>query len=83
MGSIFIQGYIEALQRFGIQVCLKKWDLDQEELLQATNMNSLADGRSHTKLSHLHKITHDLTDDPDAPLSHKVRHYNGRQVKSE
>ena len=74
---------LEKVQRFGLRVCLKKWDLDQEQLLLATNMDSLADRRSRAKLSHLYKIMHDLTDYPDAPLSHKVRHYDARQENSE
>ena len=69
---------LEKVQRIGLRICLKKW-----ELLQAINMDSLADRRSRAKLSHLYKIMHDLTDYPDAPLSHKVRHYDARQENSE
>ena len=67
------------VQRFDLRVCLKNWDLDQEQLLQASNMVSLSD-RSHAKLSHLYKTINDLTDYQDAPLCCKVHHYNARQA---
>ena len=70
---------LEKVQRFGLRVCLKKWDLDQEQLLQASNVIS-SDRRTHAKLSHLYKIMNELTDYPDAPLLHKVHLYNARQA---
>ena len=71
---------LEKVQRFGLRMCLKKWDLDQEQLLQASNLVSLSDRRAHAKLSHLYKIMNELTDYPNAPLIHKVHHYNARQA---
>ena len=46
---------LEKVQRFGLPVCLKKWDLDQEQLLQASNVDSLTVRRTNAKLSHLYK----------------------------
>ena len=46
---------IEALRKsrgFDLRVCLKKWDVDQEQLLQASGVVSLSDRRAHAKLSH-------------------------------
>ena len=73
---------LEKVQRFGLRVCLKKWNLDQEQLLQPTNVVSLPDRKSHAKLIHLYKIMNELTDYPEAPLCHKVHHYNIRQANS-
>ena len=70
---------LEKVQRFGLRVCLKKWDLDQEQLLHAAGVVSLSDRRAHAKLSHLFKLVNRLIDYPDAPLYHKVHHYNARQ----
>ena len=52
---------LENVQRFGQQICLKKWDLDQEQLLQASKLVSLSDRRTHAKLSHLYKIMNELS----------------------
>ena len=49
-------------------MCLKHWDLNQEQLLQASNVASLSDRRTHAKLSHFYKIVNELADYPDAPL---------------
>ena len=72
---------LEKVQRFGLRMtlCLKRWDLNQEQLLEASKVASLSDRRTHAKLSHLYKIANDLVDFPDAPLLHKVQHYNSRQ----
>ena len=71
---------LEKVQRFGLRMCLKQWDLNQEQLLQASNVALLSDGRTHAKLSHFYKIVNELADYPDAPLYPKVHHYNARQA---
>ena len=62
---------IEKVQRFVLTMCLKQRDLNQEELLQAANVASLASRRSQAKLSHLFKIVNELADYPNAPCSPK------------
>ena len=71
---------LEKVQRFGLRMCLKKWNLEQEQLLLASNVLSLSDRRAHAKLSHLYKIMNELADYPGAPLLHRVHHYNARQA---
>ena len=73
---------IEKVQRFGLRMCLKQWDLNQEELLQAANVASLASRRSQAKLSHLFKIVNELADYPNAPLLPKMHRYNSRRANS-
>ena len=63
---------LEKVQRFGLRMCLKQWDLNQEQLLQASNVASLSDRRTHAKLSHFYKIVNELADYPDAPLYSEV-----------
>ena len=73
---------IEKVQRFGLRMCLKQWDLNQEELLQVANVTSLESKRSQAKLSHLYKIVNELADYPNAPLLPKMHHYNSRRTNS-
>ena len=49
---------LEKVQRFGLRMCLKQWDLNQEQLLQASNVASLSDRRTHAKLSHFYKLSY-------------------------
>ena len=49
---------LEKVQRFGLRMCLKQWDLNQEQLLQASNVVSLSDRRTHAKLSHFYKLSY-------------------------
>ena len=64
-------------------MCLKQWDLNQEELLQAANVATLASRRSQAKISHLFKIVNELADYPNAPPPlPKMHHYNSRQTNS-
>ena len=67
---------IEKVQRFGLRMCLKQWDLNQEELLQVSNVAPLATRRTQAKLSHLYKIVNELADYPDAPLLPKIHRYS-------
>ena len=51
-------------------------------ILHAAGVVSLSDRRAHVKLSHLFKLVNRLVDYPDAPLHHKVHHYNARQLNT-
>ena len=50
-----MQSLLKPLRRsscFGLRMCLKQWDLNQEEMLQAANVAALASRRSQAKLTH-------------------------------
>jgi len=55
------QDLLESTQKFACKMMTKKWDRGYDELLNMTNLPSLADRRLYLKLCSLYKIVYDLS----------------------
>ena len=53
---------LESVQKFALQVCLKSWDTNYDELLSAADIPSLQHRRIQQSLCHLFKIINGLID---------------------
>ena len=51
---------LESVQKFGLRVCAKQWDLSYNELLSNFDVPTLNDRRLYLKLATMYKIVHDL-----------------------
>ena len=51
---------VENVQKYGLRMCLKKWDLGYQELLHLAQLPTLENRRIYLKLCTLFKITHGL-----------------------
>ena len=49
---------LENVQKFALQVCLKSWDSEYNELLRVANLPPLHKRRAQLSLCHLYKIIH-------------------------
>ena len=59
---------LEKSQKFALRVCTRNWSATYAELLNFTQVPSLADRRKIAKLCHLYKLVHELTDCQNAPV---------------
>ena len=73
---------LERAQKFGLKVCLKDWSSNYNDLLQKGDVPNLSKRRTIATLSHLHKIVHDQTDFPGAPVVRRTFHYDSRADNS-
>ena len=73
---------LERAQKCGLRVCLKDWTSSYNDLLRKGNIQTLSKRRNVANLAHIHKIVHDLTDFPEAPVSRRTFHYNSRADNS-
>ena len=64
---------LERVQKFVLQVCLKSWDTNYEDLLSISNLLSLQKRRILTSLCHLFKEV--FTDFHDSPLQQHTHRY--------
>ena len=64
---------LENVQKFGLRICSKQWDLGYEELLTNFNMPTLADRRLQLKLCTMYKIIHGLTYFPSVFVPRNTR----------
>ena len=69
---------LEKVQRLALQVCLKNWSSDHNQLYMQSQIPALSDRRKQSRLSHLFKIVNDLTVFPEAPLQYRTITYNNR-----
>ena len=51
---------IENVQKFGLRICAKRWDLSYNELLSSFTVSTLQSRRLEHKLSAMFKIVHNL-----------------------
>ena len=51
---------LEGVQKFGLRICAKQWDLSYNELLSNFGLPTLNDRRLYLKLATMFKIIHDL-----------------------
>ena len=65
-------------KEFALRMCTRSWDSDYEQLLVATNLESLEYRRSQASLCHLFKIVRGTTEFVDAPVTRRVFSYNSR-----
>ena len=56
---------IEKVQKFAIRMCLHKWDMNYENLLEEANLPTLKDRRLYLNLCTLFKIIHNLISLPN------------------
>ena len=76
-----LHGDIEALekvQRFGLRMCLRRWDADRHQVCELSQTPLLSNRRKVARLCHLYKMTNNLTDYPDPPLQPRVLCRNSR-----
>ncbi len=52
---------LENTQKFACKMAIKRWDLGYNELLNLTNLPTLADRRLHLKMCSMYKSVHDLS----------------------
>ena len=55
---------LEGVQKFGLRICTKQWDLSYDELLSNFGVPTLNDRRLYLKLATMYKIVHDLVFPP-------------------
>ena len=64
---------LEAVQRFATKVCVKSWNtLDYQERLDKLHLDTLQKRRSVSKLCHLFKAVHGLSNFPNSPIDFAV-----------
>ena len=66
------QDLLESTQKFACKMITRKWDKGYDELLNMTNLPSLADRRLYLKLCSLYKIVHNLSYFPPNIIVPKV-----------
>ena len=69
---------LEKVQRFGLRMCLKKWDADRHQVCELSQTPPLSTRRKVARLCHLYKIINNLTDYPEPPLQPRTLHRNSR-----
>ncbi len=80
---------LEDVQKFGLRVCSKQWDMGYQELLDMFSLPSLENRRLYLKLCHLFKIIHGLcffppeTVIPNFNLTHSSRSFLLQQLLSQ
>ena len=63
------------MQKFGLTVCAKQWDLSYNELLSNFDVPTLNDCRLYLKLATMYKIVHDLLVFPPVFVRRGTRAY--------
>ena len=63
------------MQKFGLRVCAKQWDLSYNELLSNFDVPTLNDRRLYLKLTTMYKIVHDLLVFPPVFVRRSTRAY--------
>ena len=66
---------LESVQKFGLRVCAKQWDLSYNELLSNFDVPTLNDRRLYLKLTTMYKIVHDLLVFPPVFVRRSTRAY--------
>ena len=77
--NIKLTNRIESTQRFACRVILQQWKLSHDELLQESDLPTLAKRRDVVTLCHLFKIFHGLCSSPNPYRPHprpSLRHLN-------
>ena len=70
---------LEKSQKFALRVCTRNWSATYAELLNSTQVPSLADRRKIAKLCHLYKLVYELTDCQNAPVVQRPPSYSRRR----
>ena len=60
---------LESVQKFACKVCLKRWDMDYESILQQLELTSLSQRRKFLKLTTMYNIINDF------PIGYFVQNY--------
>ena len=63
---------LEKVERFGLRMCLKRWDVDRYQVCELSQTPLLSNRRKVARLCHLYKMINNLTDYPDPPLQPRV-----------
>ena len=71
---------LEAVQRFALKACCKKWDAPYDILLAENRVPSLLDRRVHMKLCTTYKIVNTLINFPNAPVELRTIPYSSRHL---
>ena len=71
---------LEAVQRFALRACCKKWDAPYDILLAENRVPSLLDRRVHMKLCTMYKIVNTLINFPNAPVELRTIPYSSRHL---
>ena len=66
---------IENVQKFGLRICAKQWDLGYDELFTNFNVPKLQSCQVQHKLCTMFKILHDLISFPSSIFVHRPSRY--------
>ena len=74
---------LENIQKFALKICFKQWDSSYSDLLQSSNLPTLANRRKYLGLCYLYKLINNVFEFPDCPLTRRVLNYPNRNGRAD